>query len=64
MMRERGCRCAAPGRSRPVAGWVPRAEAVARFGAKRVEQAGSHAICDSCLEAELELLSASRRRAA
>jgi hypothetical protein len=47
-----------------LSGWVPRAEAVERLGAKRVERADSHGICDACLEAELELLAASRRRAA
>lgn len=47
-----------------LSGWVPRAEAVKRLGAERVERADSHGICDACLEAELELLAASRRRAA
>ena len=47
-----------------LSGWVPRAEAVERLGAKRVERTDSHGICDSCLDAELELLAAARRRAA
>jgi len=47
-----------------LSGWVPRAEAVERLGSKHVERADSHGICDSCLEAELQLLAASRRRAA